>query len=212
MPYAHKYANAVTELGVTGALKSFIPDQFVMGLWKGGKAFIRKDYLTMMEMLVDAEMAPFRGLKTPVIFLQNIITDLLLGLGMEQLFLHFRDYVEKKYNAQAGLITMNFPRLNDSLKRLGWDKPIVCTSFNKAGYRMSGGIQRYENALSETNANVIAMQVMAAGVIPPNEALRYISEQEGITSILFGASDERNIKQTISLIHQFDKEKTRLIF
>lgn len=214
MPYAHKYANAVTELGMTGALKSFIPDQLIMGLWKGGKAFIRKDYITLMEMLIDAEMAPFRELKTPIIFLQNAITDLLMGLGMDQIFLYFRDYVEEKYQARAGLITMNFPKLNQTLKKLDWKHSVICTSFNQASYRMSGGIEQYEHTLEITNAEIIAMQVMAAGVIGPSEALKYVCSKDKITSILFGASDERHIRQTISMIHELDqqREKMSMIF
>ena len=82
MPYAHKYANAVTELGITGTLKQYVPGNFFGSLFKGGVAYLSKDYISIMELLVDAEMKMFKGLNTPVIFLQNVITDLLLGLGM----------------------------------------------------------------------------------------------------------------------------------
>ena len=36
-----------------------------------------------MQLLIDAEMKMFHGLSTPVIFLQNVVTDLLLGVGAE---------------------------------------------------------------------------------------------------------------------------------
>ena len=39
-----------------------------------------------MSLLIDAEMKSFHGLRTPVIFIQNVITDLILGLGMKELF------------------------------------------------------------------------------------------------------------------------------
>ncbi len=49
-----------------------------------------------MELLIDAEMKMFKGINTPVIFLQNVITDLLLGLGMVEVFERFsRLYLEK---------------------------------------------------------------------------------------------------------------------
>src|SRR4026207_1561925 len=82
MPYAHKYANAVTELGITGTLKQYVPGNFLGSLFKGGVAYLSKDYLSIMELLIDAEMKMFKGIDTPVIFLQNVLTDLLLGLGM----------------------------------------------------------------------------------------------------------------------------------
>ena len=85
MPYAHKYANAVTELGIAGTLKAYVPGNFIGSLFKGGVAYLSKDYLSIMELLIDAEMKMFKGIQTPVIFLQNVITDLLLGLGMNEI-------------------------------------------------------------------------------------------------------------------------------
>ncbi|HZG23548.1 MAG TPA: hypothetical protein VEZ17_03160, partial [Chitinophagaceae bacterium] len=82
MPYAHKYANAVTELGIAGTLKQYVPGNIFGSLFKGGVAYFSKDYISIMELMVDAEMKMFKNINTPVIFLQNVITDLLLGLGM----------------------------------------------------------------------------------------------------------------------------------
>ena len=81
MPYAHKYANAVSELGVMETLKQFAPGGVMETVLRGAKSAMRKDADDLMRMLVDAEMKRFAGLKTPVIFLQNVVTDLLLGLG-----------------------------------------------------------------------------------------------------------------------------------
>ena len=80
MPYAHKYANAVTESGMLDALRMFLPQDGAIGaMLKGGVALANKDVVSIMQLLVDAEMKMFYGLKTPVIFIQNVITDLLLG-------------------------------------------------------------------------------------------------------------------------------------
>ncbi len=48
-----------------------------------------KDVEAIMQLLVDAEMKMFHGLSTPVIFLQNVVTDLLLGLGVHSAFRMF---------------------------------------------------------------------------------------------------------------------------
>ena len=72
MPYAHKYANAVTELGIAGTLKQYVPGNFLGSILKGGLAYLSKDYLSIMELLIDAEMKMFKGINTPVIFLQNV--------------------------------------------------------------------------------------------------------------------------------------------
>lgn len=205
MPYAHKYANAVTELGIVGALKEYVPGNFFGSLFKGGVAYLSKDYLSIMELMVDAEMKMFKGINTPVIFLQNVITDLLLGLRMHTILAAFHRYVRKKYDAEAGFITMNMPMLLNVLEKEGIENPVVCSSINKVGFRMSGGKELYEETLKTKKFRAIAMQVLAAGAVPPREALEYVCGLPNIESILFGASSRGNIEETASLIRQYDK-------
>ena len=83
MPYAHKYANAVTEYGFLGALQRFLPSSNkIAAMWKGGVSVAKRDVEGIAQLLIDSEMNVFRGLETPVIFLQNVVTDFLLGLGL----------------------------------------------------------------------------------------------------------------------------------
>ena len=203
MPYAHKYANAVTELGILGMLKEYIPGNIISTFAKGGIAFARKDFAAMMELLVDAEMKMFKGINTPVIFLQNVVTDLVLGLGMNEFFVQFNNYVREKYKAEAGFITMNLPKLLDVLESKGINNPIICASINKIGFRMSGGRECYETVLAERKTRCIAMQVLAAGAIKPAEAFEYVSRLKGVESILFGASSKSHIEESVKMIKEF---------
>lgn len=207
MPYAHKYANAVTELGITGTLKQYVPGNFFGSLFKGGVAYLSKDYLAIMELLIDSEMKMFKGLNTPVIFLQNVITDLLLGLRAHEIFKAFHDYIRKKYNAEAGFITMNMPKLLAVLEKEGVNNPVICSSINKAGFRMSGGKEIYEKTLQTKKVRAIAMQVLGGGAIPPKEAMEYVCRLPNIESILFGASSKANIENTVENIHYFDNQR-----
>lgn len=209
MPYAHKYANAVTELGIAGTLKEYVPGNFLGSLFKGGVAYLSKDYLSIMELLIDAEMKMFKGIETPVIFLQNVMTDLLLGLGMIDVLKAFHTYVEKKYNAEAGFITMNMPKLLQRLEEAGIKNPIICSSINLAGFRMSGGKELYETVLKTKQLRAIAMQVLGGGAINPKDAIEYVCNLPNIESILFGASSKANITQTVNYISEFDN-KNRL--
>jgi len=203
MPYAHKYANAVTEHGMIDALRKFLPDDGAVGaMLKGGVALASKDIATIMQLLIDAEMKMFRGLKTPVIFIQNVITDLLLGLGLNELFRVFHDHVRNKYGAEAGFITMNTPALLDVLDKLGIENPIVCSNINKIGFRMCGGIELYEKTLAERQFRPVAMSVLASGAISPREALEYVCTLPKVESIVFGASGRANIRQTKQLIDE----------
>ncbi|MCV7302830.1 hypothetical protein H7J93_24700 [Mycobacterium barrassiae] len=204
MPYAHKYANAVTEFGMVDALRRFLPDDgAIKSMFKGGVAVASKDIEPIMQLLIDAEMKMFAGLSTPVIFIQNIVTDLLLGLGMHEAFRVFADHVKDRYGAEPGFISMNLPALLDALHGQGIENPIVCVNFNKIGFRMCGGVALYERTIRERQCRVIAMSVLASGAIPPREAIEYVCSQPQIDSIVFGASSKANIHQTKSLIDEF---------
>lgn len=203
MPYGVKYANAATEYGVIGALKMFLPEEGALGaLLRGGVSVARREVKGIGELLIDAEMRMFEGLSTPVIFLQNLVTDLLLGLRFHEAFRVFAEHVRNRYRAEPGFITMNLPRLLDVLQGLGIENPIVCASINKIGFRMCGGVEAYERAIATRSFQPIAMSVMASGAIPPREALEYACRQANIRSIVFGASSRSNIRQTRQLIEE----------
>jgi hypothetical protein len=206
MPYAHKYANAVTEHGLLGALKSFLPDTGKLGaLFQGGVSIARRDIEGMIGPLIDAEMKMFHGLKTPVVFLQNVFCDLVLGLGMNDVFRMFAAHVRDKYNAEPGFMTMNVPMLLDVLESCGMVNPIICADINKLGFRMCGGMKKYEEVIATRQFQPIAMSILASGAIPPREAIQYVCRQRKIESIVFGASSRANIHETKSLIEELSQ-------
>jgi hypothetical protein len=197
MPYAHKYANAITDLGILGAMKQYIPGNIFSAFTKGGVAFLSKDFIGLMELFIDAEMKMFKGIKTPVIFIQNVLVDMILGLKMLEVFKEYDSYIRKKYNAEPGYITMN------SLNSIGIENPIICSSINKIGFRMSGGKDIYEKYLTEKSFRPIAMQVLAAGALRPKEAIEYLGKFSKIESVLFGASSKSHIEETKNLIEYY---------
>ena len=204
MPYAHKYANAVTEDGPLGALKRFLPSEGLFdAALRGGVSLAKKDVEGVATLLIDAEMKMFEGLKTPVIFLQNVVVDLLLGLGFKDAFVIFANHVKRRYGAEPGFITMNMPRLLDLLDSVGIENPIVCANINKIGFRMSGGIEAYNDALKQRRFRAIAMSVFASGAIPAQEALEWVCGQPNVESIVFGASGRANIRSTKELVAGF---------
>lgn len=201
MPYAHKYNDAVAELGMLGALKKFLPSGGLAGTaLQGGLAFAQKDVERIIRLLIDAEMKMFAGLATPVIFLQNVIVDFLMGLGFGEAFRIFAAHVKERYGAEPGFITMNLPRLVDVLEGLGIENPIVCANINRIGFRMCGGIGLYDKTLAEKKFRPVAMSVMASGAIPAEEAIEYVCGLPNVRSIVFGASSRGNIRRTRELV------------
>jgi len=208
MPYAHKYANAVAEKGIFGALNEYIlagssASEIVGMVVKGGMSLFEQDMLKVMQLLVDMEMKIFHGLNVKVVFLQNIVTDLLLGLKAKDAFIGFSSYLKEKYKVEAGFNTMNMPMLVDFLLECGIENPIVCSSINKAGYFMNPNKETYEKALNEKKFRAMAMSILASGAIKPKDAVEYICNQKTIQSIVFGASSRQHIMETKELIERY---------
>jgi hypothetical protein len=204
MPYAHKYANAVTSDGMMGALRRFMPEGGLVGAAaRGASSVARKDVEGMAPLLIDAEMKMFEGLPTPVIWLQNVVTDLLLGLGFDDAFAIFAQHVRARYGAEPGFFTMNLPMLASRLDKVGIDNPLICANINKIGFRMSGGMDAYRRALESHRFRAVAMSVYASGAIPPDEAIHWVCEQPNIEAIVFGASSRRNIRSTKELVDRY---------
>ncbi len=207
MPYAHKYANAVTEHGMVGALNHFMPKGGMLSAaLAGGKALAMKDIDGMAKVLIDMEMKMFRGTQTPVVFVQNVFADLLLGMGYTSALKLFHDHVAEKYGAEPAFITMNMPMMLEALEREGIERPIICANINKIGFRMSGGFDAYLDALKSGRVRAVAMSVYASGAIPADEAIHWVSELPGVESIVFGASSAGNIRGTKALVDKYWKD------
>ena len=207
IPYPYKYANLVAEKGIMPAINEVMfKDNNASGIanmfFKGSQAVLSKDAIKMMQMLIDVEMKIFRNLNVKVVFLQNIITDLLLGYDIKIVFEEYCNYIERKYKALPGLITQNMPWLIGKLKEWKINNVVICTSFNKIGYLMSPNVESYIKASSfnkPEDYQIMAMSTLASGAIPPHEAYSFINNQN-IQSVVFGASSAGHINETLKLI------------
>ena len=207
IPYPHKYANLISEKGIIPTVNEVLfKNNNTMGLVgtivKGGTALIGKDAIKLLQLLVDFEMKIFKNLNVRVVFLQNIITDLLLGYDVKDIFFEYCEHIRKQYNATPGLITQNMPMLKDKLENWGIHNVVICSSFNKIGYLMSPDLDtNIKSATVNDNSkyHLMAMSTLASGAIPAEEAFEFVNRQN-IGSIVFGASSRQNIEQTVSLI------------
>lgn len=207
VPYAHKYADMVNELGILPAInETLIKGNSVAGVFsilaKGGAALFGKDAMKMMEMLIDVEYKMFRGLNVKVFFLQNIFTDLILGYNVREAFEHFCDYVRKKYHVIPGFITLNMPYLKRKLEEWGIDNVVICSSINKIGFNMYPSKEEYEKVIAANDSSkyqLMAMNPLASGSISPKESFDYINSLN-LQSVVFGASSKMHIQSSKEMI------------
>ncbi|MHC4165399.1 MAG: hypothetical protein ACYSWQ_00380 [Planctomycetota bacterium] len=217
LPYAHKYSNAVNEKGMIGALSDFLfsgrtAGQAFAALLRGGRSIIGRDVIELMRLLVDAEMRMFEGLNVKAIFLQNIVTDLLLGLKAKTVTVEFANYVRSAYGVDPAFNTMNMPRLVDFLLDCGIENPIVCSAINKIGYFMHPDRSSYERAIGTQHFRPMAMSILASGAVSAAEAVEYVAGL-GIESVIFGASSKIHIQETMALLvaaFHLDNQRAKL--
>lgn len=208
IPYPHKYASLVNERGMVGALQDMLFAQGTRSaigkMVQGGLAAVTLDAVKLMKMLVDQEMEMFRGLDVKVVFLQNVIVDLMLGFDVAEPFVAYCEHIRDKYGAYPGFITQNLPLMRHKLIEWGLERVVICASINKIGYLMSPGVDEYLDVLAENDGErfpVMAMSTLASGAIPAREAYSWLNAHN-IQSVVFGASSRGNIEQTMSLIEQ----------
>ena len=208
IPYAYKYANMVNELGIFPAINEVLfkgnTAGGVLGIIGKGASFVfTRDAMKMMEMLIDVEYKMFRGLNVKVFFLQNIVTDLLLGYGIKEVFEHFAEYIRKKYNVTPGFVTLNMPLLKSKLEEWGIEDVVICSSINAAGFNMHPSKEEYERVIAANDPSkyqLMAMNVLASGSITVQQSFDYINSLN-LQSVVFGASSLAHIKSTVDAIH-----------
>ena len=208
IPYPHKYADMVNELGIFPAINEVLfKGNTAMGalgmIAKGGMAVLGKDAMKMMEMLIDVEFKIYRGLNVKVLFLLNPITDLILGYGIKDVFEHYCEYVSSKYKVIPGFITLNLPYLKSKLEEWGIDNVVICSSINKAGFNMFPSKEKYEEVIAANDSSkyqLMAMSPLASGSITPKESFDYINELN-LQSVVFGASSKNHIQSSLELIN-----------
>ncbi|MEM7702460.1 MAG: hypothetical protein AAF251_11030 [Pseudomonadota bacterium] len=206
IPYPHKYAAMVNDLGLVGAVQDILFNKGAKSalgkMVRGASAVATLDAVKLMKMLIDEEMAIYDGLNVRCVFLQNIITDLMLGYDVPDPFVAYCAYIRERYGAWPGLITQNLPFLRAKLREWGIEGVVICASINRIGYLMSPDVAEYEADLAANDGAqypIMAMSTLASGAVPAADAYDYINRLN-IQSVVFGASSPGNIEQTVSLI------------
>lgn len=204
LPYAQKYVTRANELGlvrvVTQTLAEASPrDKFGLGT-DFLRTVFRRDPLDLVKALMRLELRMFKDLNTPVIFLHDAISDLLLALNMPKIFAVYRDVVHKRFAVEAGVATKNLPFLVQRFEEWGMDLPVVLTHVNKVGFHVNPSREASEIILRRSDVHVMAMGTLASGFLAPAEAYQYVNRFPSVKSIVVGASSEAHLKRTFQAI------------
>ncbi|MFX1517990.1 MAG: hypothetical protein ACFFC6_16940 [Promethearchaeota archaeon] len=207
IPYVQEYVRIAGEKGTVGLLTDVLRSASTIAkskiLLKGGIGFVKKDVISLLGTLIDIELLPFKGYPVKAIFLHNVLTDLALGIGAEEIFRFYIKYVIEKQNAIPGFATLNFARLVKTFYEWGIYDPLVMASFNKVGFQMNPSREECERCLREYKVDLVAMSTLASGYLKPEEAYEYLFSLPNIKSVAVGVSTREHAEETFRIITKF---------
>jgi hypothetical protein len=215
IPYPHKYASMVNENGMLSLFKHLVKNTSFTKNIIGGIRFVATQNLkTIVPLALNLEVP--KNLKTgSYVFMQNIITDLLLGMGRGDILLEFIKSVVK-LGYKPGIITLNpimFDKLLDNEKEAKWLKNlIVCFNINKEGFNVFPSLDSVESFIDcRPKYKLMGMSVFASGAANIPSSIDYI-KQLNLDYVVFGTSRIENVKSNLKLFREqngkiFNKNK-----
>ena len=199
IPYPHKYATMVNEEGLLSLLKYFISKTSLFSLIRTLPMFIITRNIKYLIPLVVRLEIPKNLSKGSTIYIQNIITDLVLGIKRFDLLEVFAKEVRKK-GFRPGLITLNPVLLDTYIKNstiLNQKDVIVCFNINEAGFNVFPNKLIVENFINQSREyQLMGMSIFSSGGGNIEQSISFIKKLN-LDYIVFGSSKISNIEYNI---------------
>jgi hypothetical protein len=212
VPYAYEYVRLAGALGgIPGLAKKLVREIVFSGNLRavatGLNGVVRSDLASLFKTYLLYEVSRVRRsaggkAKLESVLLHQLITDLCLGLGLDWVFKFYTEFLLKK-GVTPGFNTGNFALLVEKLKE--WDinleDVVIAAPFNKVGFQMVPSREECEKALAGLpKPIVLAISILAAGYLKPEEAVDYIAGLPNIKGVAVGVSKERHANETFKLL------------
>ena len=203
VPYINKYVRGANEKGLVNLALDILGQaslgQKVRMVVQGGRGVLGRDVRQAIGLFLDVELVPFRKSALGAVFLHDALTDLALGLGLDDVFLRYREHVERHYGVPAGLTTKNVPLLRRTLDRLGWQDALVMASFNAAGFSMNPSATACAEAVARPGLRFVAMNTLASGQLRPEAAYAWMAKYP-VQSVVVGVSRRAHAEETFAAV------------
>lgn len=202
IPYPHKYASMVNENGMMSLLSYLIKNTSLLKNLIGGIKLAATQNLKSITPLALNLEVPKSLRKGSYIYMQNIITDMLMGMGRGDILIEFiRSVIRLGY--KPGIITLN-PLMFDQLLKKYNDTDlqndlIVCFNINKEGFNVFPSLKLVESFIqSGKKYKLMGMSVFASGAAKIPDSIDYIKSLN-LDYVVFGSSRIENIKSNLNL-------------
>ena len=175
---------------------------------RGGWAYLTGNPTRAAMTFLESEVEKLRacipqgsGIKS--LLLHEHFTDLALGLELDQILAEYVDYVEESLGLTPGFETRNLVRMTGFLERSGLidHRLVLMTPVNPCGFQMSPSRKDVEVAARRLQSqSVIAISVLAGGVISLDSAVDYLTSFPRLDSVAVGVSSPSQAKQTFQIL------------
>ncbi|MEM3443241.1 MAG: hypothetical protein QXM86_05235, partial [Candidatus Bathyarchaeia archaeon] len=214
VPYAYEYVRLASATGgVPGLAKKLFREIVFSGNFRatasGLNGVLRSDLASIVKTYLLYEVSRVRRstgrtAKLESVLLHQLITDLCLSLGLDWVF---RLYIEflLKTGIIPGFNTGNFAFLVEKFREwnMSLEDVVIAAPFNKVGFQMVPSREECEKALAILpKPNVLAISILAAGYLKPDEAVDYIAGLPNIKGVTVGVSKEKHATETFKLLRR----------
>jgi hypothetical protein len=212
VPYAYEYVRMASQKGgVPGLTKTIAKEIFFSGNFgavaSGLNGVLRAKPISLMKAYMAYEIsriksAAGKNARLSCVLLHQLVTDVCLGFNLDWLLKAYVDFILDK-GIKPGFNTGNFAFLVEKFRewRINLEEVVIAAPFNKVGFQMVPSKEKCEEALAAMpKPNVVAISIMAAGYLKPEEALDYIAGLPNIKGIAVGISKEKQAYETFKLL------------
>ena len=204
IPYPHKYASMVNENGMMSILKHVFKNTSMIKNIIGGVKLVATQNLKHMTPLALNLEVPKNLKKGSYVYMQNIITDLLIGMGRGDILIEFIKSVTNM-GYKPGIITLNpimFDELLNKQEDTNWLKDlIVCFNINQDGFNVFPSLGVVEDFIkSRPKYQLMGMSVFASGASNIPSSVSYIKNLN-LDYVVFGTSRLENLKSNLNLFN-----------
>tara|TARA_Y100001954_G_C15431768_1_gene417194 strand:+ start:43 stop:576 length:534 start_codon:yes stop_codon:yes gene_type:complete len=165
------------------------------------KLIFTRNLKSLTSLALNLEV-PSNMKKGSYIYLQNVITDLLMGMGRGDILIEFIKNVYKM-GYRPGIITAN-PLMFDNLLQsqnelINYNDLIVCFNVNKEGFTVFPSLKEIEKFIKKNKKyKLMGMSIFSSGASNIPNSIEYIKKLK-LDYVVFGSSRIENIKSNLKL-------------
>ncbi len=203
VPYPHKFASMVNERGMLMLLNYVFSKSSLTSLFLHLPKFLLSGNIKYtLPLILDLEI-PKKLPKGSYVYLQNIVTDLIIGMKRYDLIESFCEALVKK-GFYPGLITLNPVLLDKVVASFPLDiqkQLVICFNININGFNVFPSLDKVENFVRiDAHYKKMGMSILSSGGVNNIvDSLNYIKTLP-LDYVVYGSSNLKNVESNYNIL------------